>query len=143
MRKLLGVDPGDVFGLAVLADCLAIYRENCFSVKEVSEKILRVLKNVGVSPSSVTVRVGSGVPVHKELLEELDRVLPVEVILEVVGESGTNRNIKFGRRRGLGYCFGNSYSWAEWAGDCSQKKKQTVTVCWLVCAYEECGDFFG
>jgi hypothetical protein len=100
-KVVVGVDPGEVFGLVVLGDALAIYRENCFSVKEVMDKIISALKNVGVSSSTVTVRIGNGVPVYLELLRELDRVLPVEVTLEIVGESGTNRNIGFGRRRGL------------------------------------------
>lgn len=98
---IVGVDPGGVFGLAVVADGLVIHTENCFSIKETINEIKNVLKNVNVSSSLVTVKVGSGVPIHKELLEALDKFLPSEVILEVVGEGGTNRNIKYGHRRGL------------------------------------------
>lgn len=98
---IVGVDPGGVFGLAVVADGLVIHTENCFSIKETINEIKNFLKNVNVSSSLVTVKVGSGVPIHKELLEALDKFLPSEVILEVVGEGGTNRNIKYGHRRGL------------------------------------------
>lgn len=98
---IVGVDPGGVFGLAVVADGLVIHTENCFSIKETINEIKNVLKNVNLSSSLVTVKVGSGVPIHKELLEALDKFLPSEVILEVVGEGGTNRNIKYGHRRGL------------------------------------------
>ncbi len=87
---VIGVDPGQVFGVAVIADEGLIDTENCLSVKEVGDKIERVLRIVDFSSTAVTVKIGSGVPIYKELLEALDEVLPKEVSLEIIGEAGTN-----------------------------------------------------
>ncbi len=87
---VIGVDPGDVFGLAVLADGGIIDTENCFSTKETVHKIGAALQTVDPASTEVTVKVGNGVPVHKELLEALDRSLPSKVMLQVVSEAGTN-----------------------------------------------------
>jgi hypothetical protein len=48
--------------------------------------------------TSVTVKIGNGVPIYRELLQDLDDALPPEVKLEVVGEFGTNRPLKENRR---------------------------------------------
>jgi len=88
---VIGVDPGDAFGIAVLADGAVIDTENCFSVKETLNKIKNVLRTIDASKSIVTVKVGSGVPIYKELLEALDQGLLSQVRLEIVGEAGTNR----------------------------------------------------
>ncbi len=98
---VIGVDPGKDFGIAIIADGLVIDTDNCFSIKEVSDKIRNALRTIDVSSSLVTVKIGSGVPIYKELLEQLDVSLPPEVVLEVVGEGGTSRNIRIGRRRGI------------------------------------------
>jgi hypothetical protein len=98
---IIGIDPGEVFGLAVIADGIVIHTDNCFSIKEVQNEIKNVLKVIDITLSAITVKIGSGVPIYKELLEKLDSTLPDSVILEVVGEQGTNRNISSGRRRGL------------------------------------------
>jgi hypothetical protein len=87
----VGVDPGEVFGLAVVADGAVIDTENYFSIKEVVDKMKSLLKTLDVCASVVSVKVGSGVPVHKQLLEALDEELPREVTLESVSEAGTNR----------------------------------------------------
>jgi hypothetical protein len=103
-KIVIGVDPGEVFGLAVLADGKVIETENCFSVKGTLDRIVNVLKNVGKTPTtSVSVKVGDGVPVYKEkLLRVLDQVLPSNVMLESVGEAGTNRSLsRTKHRRGL------------------------------------------
>jgi hypothetical protein len=98
----IGVDPGDVFGVAAIADGGVIDTENCFSIKEVLNKIKSVLKTVDISSTVVSVKIGSGVPVHKELLEALDEALPSEVALEIVSEAGTNRyHHEAKHRRGL------------------------------------------
>jgi hypothetical protein len=87
----IGVDPGDVFGVAAIADGGVIDTENCFSIKEVLNKIKSVLKTVDTSSTVVSVKIGSGVPVYMELLDALDGALPSEVTLEIVSEAGTNR----------------------------------------------------
>jgi len=101
-KIVIGVDPGEVFGLAVIADGKVNETGNCFSPQEALTKISSVIKNVDVSSTVVTVKIGSGVPAYKELLETLDAVLPPEVILEVVSEAGTNRALNHNKhRRGL------------------------------------------
>lgn len=98
----IGVDPGQVFGLAVIADEAVIDTENCFSTEETLNKIKSVLKTVDFSRTAVTVKIGSGVPVYRELLETLDNALPAQVSLEIVGEAGTNRfTPEVKNRRGL------------------------------------------
>ncbi|MFB3888596.1 MAG: hypothetical protein ACE14S_03830 [Candidatus Bathyarchaeia archaeon] len=100
-RVVVGVDPGDAFGLAVVADGDVIDTENCFSVKEVLSKVGNLLKTIDAAKTAVTVKVGNGVPVYRELLEALDDALPAEVTLEVVGEAGTNHVAhEAGHRRG-------------------------------------------
>jgi hypothetical protein len=88
---VVGVDPGQVFGVAAIADGAVIETENCFSSEEVAEKILETLKTIDLQHTKVTVKVGSGVPIYKTVITVLDRALPAEVKLEVVGEAGTNR----------------------------------------------------
>jgi hypothetical protein len=101
-RIVIGIDPGEVFGLAVIADGRVSETGNCFSVYEVVNKVKDVLKNVEVSSTDVTIKIGNGVPSYKELVETLDCDLASEVVLEVVGEAGTNRSINHNKhRRGL------------------------------------------
>jgi hypothetical protein len=88
---VIGVDPGQVFGVAAIADGAVVETENCFSPEEVTEKILDILKTIDLQFTEVTVKVGSGVPLYRAVTEALDRTLPAEVKLEVVGEAGTNR----------------------------------------------------
>jgi hypothetical protein len=99
---VIGVDPGEVFGLAVEADGEVIDTENCFSIEETLNKVKSVLKTVNFSRSAVTVKIGNGVPVYRELLEAFDEALPPQVWLEIVGEAGTNRYTReLKNRRGL------------------------------------------
>jgi hypothetical protein len=103
-KIVIGIDPGDVFGLAVLADGNVVEAENCFSVEETLAKIKKVLKNLEKTPScSFWVKVGDGVPAYREkLLLLLDDALPSNVILESVSEAGTDRYLnETEHRRGL------------------------------------------
>jgi hypothetical protein len=101
-KIVIGIDPGEVFGLAVVADGKVNETDNCFSVQEVLNKIKNIIKNVDVSSTVVSVRIGNGVPAYKGLLETLDSALPPEVVLEAVSEAGTNRHINENKhRRGL------------------------------------------
>ncbi len=90
---IVGVDPGEVFGVAVVADGRVVDSENCFSVKETLDKIKRVMKTANPKWTAVTIKIGSGVPVYLDLLESLDDTLPLEVSLEVVGEAGTDSHV--------------------------------------------------
>jgi hypothetical protein len=101
-KIVIGVDPGEVFGLAVIADGKVNETGNCFSIQEALTKISSVIKNVDVSSTVVSIKIGSGVPAYKDLLKALDAVLPPEVVLEVVSEAGTNRALNENKhRRGL------------------------------------------
>jgi len=103
-KVVVGIDPGEVFGLAVLADGKTIETGNCFSLEETVTKIITVLKNLENTPAtSVAVKVGDGVPAYKEeLLRALDEAVPSRVTLESVGEAGTNRYASETKhRRGL------------------------------------------
>jgi len=103
-KIVIGVDPGEVFGLAVLADVKVIETENCFSGEETLDKIKNILKNLEkTSITSVSVKVGDGVPMYKEkLLQVLDSALPSNVMLESVSEAGTDRYLSETKhRRGL------------------------------------------
>lgn len=103
-KIVIGVDPGEVFGLAVLADGKVIETENCFSVEETLDKIENILRNLRADPLTViSVKIGDGVPLFKEkLLRVLDSALPSNVMLETVSEAGTDRYLNEAEhRRGL------------------------------------------
>jgi hypothetical protein len=101
-KIVIGIDPGEVLGLAVIADGKVIETENCFSIQEVLNKIRNTIKNVDFSSTAVSIKIGKGVPTYKDLLEAFDLALPLEVVLEVVSEAGTNRALNENKhRRGL------------------------------------------
>ena len=101
-KIVIGVDPGQVFGLAFIADGKVDETGNCFSNQEALTKVSGFIKNVDLSSTAATIKIGDGVPAYKELLENLDAALPPEVVLEVVSEAGTNRALNHNKhRRGL------------------------------------------
>jgi len=103
-KIVIGVDPGEVSGLAVLADGKVAETGNCFSVEETLDKIKNVLENLKRTPTtSVLVKIGDGVPHYKKkLLQALDKALPSNIVLESVSETGTNRHMNEAKhRRGL------------------------------------------
>jgi hypothetical protein len=103
-KIVIGIDPGEIFGLAVLADGKVVEAENCFGIEEALKKIKDVLKGLEKTPvCSFLVKVGDGVPAYKEkLLLVLDDALPSNVILESVSEAGTDRYLnETEHRRGL------------------------------------------
>ena len=103
-KVVIGIDPGEAFGLAVLADGKAIQTANCFSVEETVERIQSALKHLERTQiASISVKVGDGVPACKEkLLQVLDKAVPANVMLESVSEAGTNHDLNETKhRRGL------------------------------------------
>ncbi|MGD0495661.1 MAG: hypothetical protein ABSB28_06435 [Candidatus Bathyarchaeia archaeon] len=103
-KVTIGVDPGEVFGLAVLADGRVVETGNCYSVEETLHKIETIIRGLKNTPvSTISVKVGDGVPACKErLLRDLDNALPPNVVLESVREAGTNRRLNEAKhRRGL------------------------------------------
>jgi len=99
-KMVIGVDPGEVVGVAVIADGRIVDRANCLGTREAVNKIKSILKNVNLSATAVKINVGNGVPAYHEIIEELDEELPSMVVLEVVGEAGTNLPLSK-RSRGL------------------------------------------
>ena len=97
-KIVVGIDPGAAIGLVALADGKVIEEGNCFSTQEVITSILKVLRNVNFAVTSVSVKIGNGVPVYRELLKDLNDTLPPQVALEVVGEAGTNKPLKENKR---------------------------------------------
>ena len=101
-KIVIGIDPGEVFGLAVVADGKVNETANCFSIQEVLDKVKNIIEDFDASSTAVSVKIGNGIPTYKTLLETLDTALPPEVVLEVVSEAGTDRNIdEKQHRRGL------------------------------------------
>ena len=101
-KIVIGIDPGEVLGLAVMADGKVFETENCFGIQEVLDKIKNTIKNVDFSSTAVSIKIGKGVPAYKDLLKALDLALPPEVVLEVVSEAGTSRALNENKhRRGL------------------------------------------
>lgn len=97
-KIVVGIDPGEAIGLAVIADGKVIVESNCFSTPELTNSIRKTLSTVNFSLTNVSVKIGNGVPVYKEILESLDEALPPRVELEVVSEAGTNRPLKEHKR---------------------------------------------
>ena len=97
----MGIDPGEVFGLAVVADGKVTETKNCFGTREVLGELKNMIKMFDTF-TKVVVKIGNGVPVYRELLASLDSELPREVVLVVVGEAGTDRPARReSHRRGL------------------------------------------
>lgn len=97
-KIIIGLDPGAATGLAVIADGKVIEEGNCYSTQEVTRTISKALRNINFTQTAVTVKIGNGVPVYKEMLQALDEALPPEVTLEVVGEAGTNKPLQENKR---------------------------------------------
>jgi hypothetical protein len=95
---VIGVDPGEVFGLAVIADGKIAETQNCSNALEVVGTIKNLIKEFSSKTTDVTIKVGNGVPIHRDLLRDLDCELPGEITLEVVCEAGTNRPFTAHRR---------------------------------------------
>jgi hypothetical protein len=123
---IIGIDPGDVTGLAVLADGAIIDTKNCYNIRETLNSVQNILKTVDTEKSSIVVKIGSGVPVYKMLLEELDESLPSEASLEIVGEAGTNGQSPGAKHiRGLRHIVSASHI-AERAGYVYSRRKATI-----------------
>jgi hypothetical protein len=103
-RVIIGIDPGEVFGLAVLAGGRVVETDNGYSVKDTLNKIEKIIHDLENTPvASISVRIGNGVPDYEEkLLRALDKSLPSKVVLESVREAGTDSCLNEAKhRRGL------------------------------------------
>jgi hypothetical protein len=103
-KLVIGIDPGEALGLAVIADGKVVMTETCSGVRETLEKVKDIIGSFERAPaSSVFVKVGDGVPLcRRELLRALDDTLPQEIMLESVSEAGTSQyQNETKNRRGL------------------------------------------
>jgi hypothetical protein len=93
-KLIIGIDPGFTTGMVVIADGKVIEEGNYCSNKELITSIFKILRNVNFEVTSVSVKIGNGVPIYKEMIEHLDSDLPSFVAIEVVNEVGTNKPLK-------------------------------------------------
>lgn len=102
-KLVIGVDPGEVFGIAMVADGKVVETLNSFSIAETIRKVSKLVAQFAENSSTVTIKIGDGVPKYKEiLLHMLDRKLPKNVALEIVRETGTSHLFAEAKhRRGL------------------------------------------
>jgi hypothetical protein len=101
-KIVVGIDPGEVTGLAVIADGKVNQTKACLNTHEVVSEVKTMIKNVNFVVTVVVVKIGNGIPLYKTLLAELDSALPSEVVLEIVSEAGTDKlTHRDKHRRGL------------------------------------------
>ena len=97
-KVIVGIDPGEAIGLAVIADGKVIEESNCFTTKELIDAINKTPRTINFSVTNVLVKIGNGVTIYKDLIEALDEALLPKIKLEVVNEAGTNRPLKENKR---------------------------------------------
>jgi hypothetical protein len=100
-KVVIGVDPGETFGIAILGDGNVLETFYCSSLEETQKVILENLERV--ESSVKVVKIGDGAPTYtKKMLGLLDEYLPKGVRIEIVSEAGTSHFIKDAtHRRGL------------------------------------------
>jgi hypothetical protein len=57
-----------------IADGNVIEEGNCFSTKELITSILKILPNVNFEVTSVSIKIGNGIPFYKEMLEGFEAI---------------------------------------------------------------------
>lgn len=99
-RVIVGIDPGETFGVAILGDGNVIETFNCSSSEETVNAIFQAFKKI---PTSINVvKVGDAPIYTKELLLLLDNALPENATIEIVSEAGTSHFTKeTTHRRGI------------------------------------------
>jgi len=99
-KVVVGIDPGETFGVAVLGDGNVIETSSCSSSEETMQIVLQAF---GKLPTSINVvKVGDAPVYTKELLRLLDDSLPENITIEIVSEAGTSHFTKNAtHRRGI------------------------------------------
>lgn len=99
-RLIIGVDPGQNFGVAVLGDRNVLETKNCTSLNQTVNTIIDVLNRTPATHK--TIRIGNGAPSFaEELWGNLNDTLPRNVVIESVREEGTSQSLgETSRRRG-------------------------------------------
>lgn len=91
-RVVVGIDPGETFGVAILGDGNVIETFSCSSSEETANAVLQAFRKI---PTSINVvKVGDAPAYAKELLRLLDDTLPENVTIEIVSEAGTSHFTK-------------------------------------------------
>jgi len=89
-RLVVGVDPGQNFGVAVLGDGNILETKDCTSASETVNTIKNVLSRTPAN--HIAIRIGNGAPSYtEELLRNLDDAIPLNIVIESVGEEGTSQ----------------------------------------------------
>lgn len=89
-KIVVGVDPGNSCGIAILGDNTVIETRNASSINDAANLICESLKRFPAETKIV--RVGDGTPEYTTaLVSLLDELLPQEILVEIVKEAGTSR----------------------------------------------------
>jgi len=87
---VVGVDPGQNFGIAVLGDGNILETKDCTSISETVNTIKNVLSHTPATHR--TIRVGNGAPSYaEELWRNLNNAIPRSIAIESVKEEGTSQ----------------------------------------------------
>ena len=89
-KIVVGVDPGQSCGVALLGDSKVIETHTASSIDSAGNLIVETLKRFPADQRLI--RVGDGTPeLTKTLLDLLDTRLPEDVVIEMVREAGTSQ----------------------------------------------------
>jgi hypothetical protein len=89
-RIVIGVDPGNSCGIAIIGDNKILETLSALNIKNTVQLIVDSLKRF---PADIRlVRIGDGIPEYTEiLLSYLNDKLPRDTLVEIVREAGTSR----------------------------------------------------
>ncbi len=99
---IIGVDPGKMFGLAVLGDGSILKTAELTCVEKTAKEIIKILEVTKADKKII--KVGNGAKLYQlRLFELLNKELPLKIEIESVEEKGTTKNIEkhFGRKRDM------------------------------------------
>jgi hypothetical protein len=89
-KIVVGVDPGNSCGIAILGDNKVIETKTASSINDATKLIVENMKRFPAETKIV--RVGDGTPEYTTaLVSLLDELLPQEILVEIVKEAGTSR----------------------------------------------------
>jgi hypothetical protein len=89
-KIVVGVDPGNSCGIAILGDNKVVETKTASSIQEAANLIVESVKRFPAETKIV--RVGDGTPEYtSDLVSLLDGLLPQEILVEIVKEAGTSR----------------------------------------------------
>lgn len=89
-KIVVGIDPGETFGIAILGDGFVVKTLTCLNPTNTVNAMLETLNRTPVT--DIEVKIGDGAPRYtEELLRLLDEALPKGVQVELVSEVGTSR----------------------------------------------------